>query len=213
MQDRTFVLFDFDGVIADSFMPLFEAACAVHPHFTEANYRTIWDGNIYDAWKKLELECTDACRRDEKEFFAEFEFRKHRTTIFNGMEAVLRELAERHTLSIISSGVSMDIMAHLEKQELGRYFSDIFGKDVHFSKIQKINMLLDRYDITARDCVFVTDTLGDMREAREAGIDSIGVSWGFQPRERLERGSPFCIVDTPSQLPQAVCDYFARVTA
>ncbi|MBI5645281.1 HAD hydrolase-like protein [Candidatus Kaiserbacteria bacterium] len=207
-KERTFVLFDFDGVIADSYHQLFQVAHAMHPHFTEEFYRTIWDENIYDAWKSLE--CTDTCRRGEGEFFKEFDLLKHTIRLFPGADSMIRMLAGEHTLAIISSGISIDVMAHLEKGGIAACFSDVFGKDVHLSKVEKINMILHRYKIQARDCVFVTDTLGDIREAASSGVEAIAVSWGFQPRERLERGNPFQIVDRPEDLVHAVGAYFAE---
>jgi len=58
------------------------------------------------------------------------------------------------------------------------------------------------------NCVFVTDTLGDMREAAEVGISSIAVSWGFQKHATLEQGKPFRVVDKPADLATAVRAYF-----
>jgi phosphoglycolate phosphatase-like HAD superfamily hydrolase len=52
--------------------------------------------------------------------------------------------------------------------------------------------------------VFVTDTLGDVMEAHQAGVKSIGVLWGLHDRTTLERGKPEVIIDDPSQLEETV---------
>ena len=70
-------------------------------------------------------------------------------------------------------------------------------------------MIFETYGIGADDCVFITDTLGDMREAKEHAVGTIGVSWGFHPHATLEKGIPFRIVDQPSELPDAIQEYFA----
>ena len=64
--------------------------------------------------------------------------------------------------------------------------------------------------MTADDCVYITDTLGDMREAGAHHMGTIGCSWGVHDRATLERGLPFRIVDQPAELRDAVDDYFAR---
>lgn len=51
-----------------------------------------------------------------------------------------------------------------------------------------------------KDAVFITDTLGDIREARECDIDSIAVTWGFHERKTLEKGNPIVIVSDPREL-------------
>ena len=65
-------------------------------------------------------------------------------------------------------------------------------------------MLLDKYKITSEDAVFITDTVGDIVEARECGVRSIAVSWGFHEIETLEKARPAKIVSTPADLLRAI---------
>jgi phosphoglycolate phosphatase len=46
----------------------------------------------------------------------------------------------------------------------------------------------------------VCDTAGDVREAREAGVKTVAVTWGWHPRSRLERALPDVIIDDPNKL-------------
>ena len=57
--------------------------------------------------------------------------------------------------------------------------------------------------------IFITDTLGDIREAAQVAIPAIGVTWGFHPRARLEKGNPLVIVDTPKELYEKVSEFFS----
>jgi len=204
----TFVLFDFDGVIADSYALAYDVARHMHPHLTEEDYRALFDGNIYEMGSKLV--CGPECKRTQAEYFRLFSSRRGEVQIVPGMREAVMTLSEAHTLCIISSSISMDIMAFLERFEIAEYFSDVLGSDVHTSKVEKINTVLSRYEVMMRDGVFITDTLGDMREAEQSGIGAIGVAWGFQDTERLARGNPFRVVATPAELPRAVDEYFAR---
>ncbi|MEK9154423.1 MAG: HAD hydrolase-like protein, partial [Patescibacteria group bacterium] len=86
---------------------------------------------------------------------------------------------------------------------------EVMGADVHTSKSKKIEMVFKKYGITARKCVFITDTLGDMREAKSVGVGAIGVSWGFHARETLLQGEPFRIVAQPAEISPAISAYFA----
>jgi phosphoglycolate phosphatase-like HAD superfamily hydrolase len=71
-------------------------------------------------------------------------------------------------------------------------------------------MIFEKYGTSASECVFVTDTLGDMLEAKKEHVGAIAVSWGFHSREVLEKGEPFRILEMPSEIVSTVADYFAR---
>ncbi|NCA79730.1 MAG: HAD family hydrolase, partial [Sphingobacteriia bacterium] len=49
---------------------------------------------------------------------------------------------------------------------------------------------------------YVGDSGIDMQTAKNAGVDAIGVTWGFRPRAELEAFSPFLIADSPEDLQQ-----------
>ena len=46
----------------------------------------------------------------------------------------------------------------------------------------------------------IGDTVGDIIEAKKAGIKSTAVTWGFQDRDRLLAMGPDFIVDTPEDI-------------
>lgn len=83
------------------------------------------------------------------------------------------------------------------------------GADVHKSKAEKFRMLFKHFGEGTR-YVFITDTLGDLREAEKVGVQGIGVTWGFHPRARLERGNPWAIVGTPKELEEKVMEFFNK---
>ncbi len=208
-DDRKCVFFDFDGVIADSFFAAFGTAQKVCKHETEERYREYFEGNIHDAKLQLEGFEHDGCMHDLDwwpTFFAAFA----KAHPFPGVIRAVQDIGEKYRMAIISSSISSPIMDFLKKYDASTYFEDVFGSDVHTSKVEKMNMLFARYELSPEHCVFVTDTLGDMREATQAGVGSIGVSWGFHEHERLQKGNPFRIVDHPHELPPAVDEYFAR---
>jgi phosphoglycolate phosphatase len=203
-----YILFDFDGVIADSFDLAFEINKMVCPHLTEESCRRRFEGNIND-WEKADTEHTDKCRHDIK-FFDEYIPRmKELVTVVSGMDRVLAALSKKYQQIIVSSTITSPIHDFMDKYNLSSYFVEIMGNDVHASKIEKIKIIFSKYGITSKDCVFITDTLGDMREAQQAQVGTIGVSWGFHKLDTLESGAPFRIVSKPEDLETAISDYFA----
>lgn len=204
-----FILFDFDGVIADSFKPAFEVQKMICPNLTEANYRKRFEGNIND-WEEPTNVHTEECRHDI-DFFTEYIPKmKREAKIVQGIKEVIIELEKNYTLIVISSTITSPIREFLEEHDLADHFVQIMGNDVHTSKVEKMKMVFEKYDIGSSDCVFITDTLGDMREASHVGIGAIGITWGFHASETLRKGKPFRLVEKPNDLLSAVSDYFHK---
>ena len=205
-MDRRYVLFDFDGVIADSFALAYDVSRRFTPELDEKGYRKLFEGNVYESLKKLGPHASD----NGEQFFAEMMPRfMAETTLTKGMPEAIASLHESYTLAIISSTITASIEQFLAHYDLSHYFAAVMGKDVHTSKVEKMRMLFQQFGTNADACVFVTDTLGDIREAETHGMGAIGVSWGFHDRGTLEQGVPFRIVEAPVELPDAVHEYFA----
>ena len=204
---KKYILFDFDGVIADSFLPAYKVHKTIHPHNTEEQYRRLFEGNInhYDHSQDVH---TDACR-PEADWFEEYiPVMKKEVKPFPGMKDVVRRLAKEYTLIIISSTISMPIEEFLTEYNMRDCFDWVMGNDIHTSKVEKIHMVFEKYKTTGSDCIFVTDTLGDMRESYKSGVRALGVTWGFNKTETLHRGNYYRLVNTPKEILVAVNDYF-----
>jgi phosphoglycolate phosphatase-like HAD superfamily hydrolase len=75
---------------------------------------------------------------------------------------------------------------------------------------QIIIMILKKYNITKENCLFITDTLGDLLEARKIGIRAIAFASGFHEKERLEKGNPINIVSSFEKLFPLVNNIFNK---
>lgn len=204
---KLFILFDFDGVIADSFLPAFEVQKMICPELSEDSYRKRFEGNIND-WEELVNMHTEKCRHDI-DFFTEYIPRmKKEAQLVSGMKEVVVELERRYSLVVVSSTITSPIREFLETHDMEGHFIQIMGNDVHKSKVEKIKMVFEKYDVGPDDCVFITDTLGDMHEATRVGVGTIGVVWGFHTPETLLKGKPFRLVEKPSDILLVVSDYF-----
>jgi phosphoglycolate phosphatase-like HAD superfamily hydrolase len=208
-MEKHYILFDFDGVIVDSFAPAFEVKKMICPSTTEESYKKGFCGNIND-WQGEESDHDENCRHDI-DFFSEYIPRlKEKVNIVQGMENVIKELSKSYVLIIISSTITAPIEELLSKFSLLDYFSEVMGNDVHTSKIEKMNIVFSKYKTTSDKCLFITDTLGDIKEASHQDVGVIAVTWGFHDSATLLPGSPYKIVDTPNDLLDAVSDYFTN---
>src|SRR3989339_594443 len=195
LKNERFILFDFDGVIVDSFDLAYNVCKKIDASCTKQSIRALSEGNIHDTVKAQSLPLI----RDT-EFYEEYIDGLLNLPVYDGMMNTITELNKHYTLLIVTSSLNAPVQSYLEKHHLYDYFSTIMGADVHTSKIKKIQMVLDDYKLEIQDCIFVTDTLGDMNEATNVGVSSIGVTWGFHFRKTLEKGNPHAIVETPQEL-------------
>ena len=84
------------------------------------------------------------------------------------------------------------------------FFSEVLGKETHKSKVEKFKMIFKEYGLKPEECIFVTDTLGDLREAKKVGVPTIAVTWGYHGKTRLKKGSPNLIIHDFEELTGAI---------
>lgn len=203
-----FILFDFDGVIGDSWDVAFATAKTICPNITEEDHRRRFEGNVNDI-KHPETFHDDDCNHDLDWFDIYTPKMKEGTKLFPGMKEVILDLEKEYMLIIISSTLSFPIEEFLKEHNFQEHFDWIMGNDIHKSKVEKIKMVFEKYGVGSKDCLFITDTLGDMHEAEKMGVPSIGVTWGFCTPETLQKGNPIKLVNTPEELKNAIAEQFA----
>jgi phosphoglycolate phosphatase len=196
-------LFDFDGVLVDS-LSLYEKSVNVclerigkRPIGTREEFLNLFEENFFSAVAKRGV--------DVGEFMAASKAVTP-TLDYSVVEPVanlipiLSELKNRHALIIISSNSIYAIRLMLEKYGFSPYFDDVLGADFAFSKVEKILYARGHFGTNGGHTLYVCDTAGDIREAREAGVKTVAVTWGWHPRERLERAKPDSIIEKPEDL-------------
>ena len=61
---------------------------------------------------------------------------------------------------------------------------------------------LEELELAPEDGLYLGDTMVDMQTAKAAGIDAVGVLWGFQSREDLSSQHPEALIEQPMDLLQ-----------
>ena len=197
--NKKLVLFDFDGVLVDTLNIYHTISSEVNPDLSIEEYKTFFEGNIYDSLRK------DGNKTNRHPNFQERVQDYIREMVIPILlKDILINLSQNYILFIVSSTPSSDLKQILQRENSLEYFTGILGSDVHTSKVVKNKMILEKYGVSPENAVFITDTLGDIKEARQCGIESIAVTWGFHDRERLEKGNPSHIIDNPEDLIQAI---------
>jgi phosphoglycolate phosphatase len=196
-------LFDFDGVLVDSLDLYAEAVTRCLERIgtpivkNREEYLVLFDGNFYESMAARGVDLT-AFAQAAREILPGIDYDAMKP--FAGLTPVLDALRKDHSLVVISSNGYRTIRAILTRFGFDPFFREIFGSDFHFSKKEKIDHALEKYEISREQAFYIGDTVGDILEARAAGVRSVAVTWGWHDRERLVAVSPDFIVDTPEGL-------------
>lgn len=196
-------MFDFDGVLANTLDFSFRINKDMNEDFTWENLQDLGKGNFHEEVRKL-VEKEDYVIPHN--FYDRYEEEIMKINIEDVLIETIKSLSKKYFLAIVSSSSSKYIKNFLKKEGVFEYFIEILGSDIHYSKTEKINGVLKRYNIFTEDAVFITDTLGDELEASKSKVKSIGVTWGMHSKETLKKGNPAVIVENPLNLSRVIKD-------
>ncbi|MCX5850154.1 MAG: HAD-IA family hydrolase, partial [Deltaproteobacteria bacterium] len=118
------------------------------------------------------------------------------------MAQIIKELHNNHCLIVVSSNDYDSIKEALDYFHYDGYFRDILGSDFMFSKKEKILYAAKKYQTDLQDIYYVGDTTGDIKEGKQAGIKTVGVTWGWHSKEKMAAAKPDYLFDTPQELLQ-----------
>lgn len=129
---------------------------------------------------------------------------------YPGIEKMLKSLKERGYILCVASS-KPDEMVHivLEHFHLDQYFQVIQGSDIHrpkMTKAQVIELVLEEigYQDQKEKAVMIGDRSHDAQGAKEAGIDCIGVAYGYGNRAELIEAGAKKVAETVEDIQQII---------
>lgn len=211
---KKLAIFDLDGTLLNTIGDLADAVDYVMrsrnlPEHTNAEYRQMVGGGI----KRLVERALPAELAANEQYVEEcvMQFRRYyvdnidrHTVPYEGMPELLRKLQ--------SMGMKLAVASNKFQHGTDRLVAKFFG-DIEFVAVEGnregaplkpdpaiINNILSKADIEGNDAVMIGDSGIDIRTAAAAGIDSIGVSWGFRFAEELYEAGATNVATTMEEL-------------
>ena len=128
--------------------------------------------------------------------------------VFEGVTETLAELKRRgYRLFVATAKPTVYAKQILEHFDLAQYFTDIYGSELNGERTNKaelIQYILEQQKLQADQCLMVGDREHDIFGARQNGIDTIAVNYGYGSQEELALAQPKYQIDRFNQL----LDYF-----
>lgn len=206
------VVFDMDGVIFDSIEESMKTVAKQYPGLTPKMHKELLTGNFHEEIKKITLPKKIETEEEIKIRQEEYSKIKSKSPMYEGIENLLIKLhGLGYILALNTSAFSRNTLPILENSKITHLFDTVATAELSKSKMEKFEMIRDKYTVTEENVLFVTDTLGDLREADEANIPTIIVTWGAHDRSYFDRekhNNLIDMVDTPKELINSIITYF-----
>ena len=200
------VLFDWDGTLIDSYHADSQAYLAMFRELglgwgmeeLAKHYSPDWYA-VYRA-AGIPRERWDEADRVWRGYYA-----KHPSKLVTGARQVLRRLARRHTLGLVTSGDRERVTRQLRAFALTRMFrARVCGGDTREKKPHPapLRLALREMKLDAEECVYVGDTPEDLEMAQAAGMRAIAVLGPFPTEQRLRAAKPEILLEKLVDLPR-----------
>lgn len=187
-------IFDFDGVLADSFEHVYEinrrAAQHVKKILSREQYKKLFHGSFHKALS-LELQLSS----EEDRIFSKYKYDIYKDVykqieLFDFSVELIQMLAKKGIkMGIVSSAYEQSIVEKITIHNIAEHFFFVAGMNRQ-GKEKKIAECIKRAHVLSEESLFITDTVGDIRDAHNAGIACVAVSWGFHTVEELKTEKP-----------------------
>lgn len=207
------IIFDLDGTLANSIQDLANAVnyglkqLGYPKHPTESYKQMVGNGA-----KKL---CYRALPDDKKEdaeklytIFKEY-YSWHyldNTKLYKGIKKLIHDIFTYGRPVAVATNKPQDVARKIVETLIPNIYSDyitVLGNCDERPKKPAPDII---YKILAENpdfndsAVMIGDSNVDMQTAKNAGIHSIGCTWGFRSREELEKEGAEFIVDSPAEI-------------
>ena len=223
MATRT-VVFDMDGTLVQTRAASWDVFQDTARKFelpirSAEEFFELFRGNFFEGLKAL---CPDpAVETAVREHFLQGLRDRYAPRFVPGMRDVVKTLAARYPLAVMSSNAMTAIRRILEEEGLAACFAHVFSGEVGASKEAHLRQILDEPSYgnarhcslsyaeegaypegraAADDVVLITDTVGDVREGRSCGVRVIGVAWGMHGCDALRQAGAETVVMWPQEL-------------
>jgi len=199
------IIFDFDGVLADTLNDMLDFAQAVCAELdidripTPADLDALETMSFVEYGKQLGVPpplADEFASRCLKRFIA----KPHPPKIFDGMAEVVKQLSIQHVIAIVTGNTTPAVESFLAENGILQFVGAILAIDQPGSKVEKILKAKSQLGTDKDTVYYVGDAVSDIHAARQASVKSVAVGWGHQSLGKLVNANPDHVVHAPEEV-------------
>lgn len=212
------IIFDLDGTLLDTLKDIevscnYALAACGCPSRTTDEYRRFVGRGIMNLFR----EALPEGRKDEDTLL---QMRRHFVAYYNehlcdftrpypGIPELINSLEK--------AGIKLAIASNKYQEGTERLISSNFNEKTFYSILGQregkpikpdpdiiMETIANTEGATLENTIYCGDSDIDMQTGANAGVRTIGVTWGFRSREELERYNPWLLADSPEQICSAI---------
>lgn len=201
-----YVFFDLDGTLTDPFEGITNSVAYALEKFgiSVEDRKTLSPfigPPLVDSFKEF-FGFDDIYANKAVEYYREYFSVKglYENKVYNGVEKTLEELKKRGYKSVIAtSKPEIFTVKILEKFDLIKYFDFVAGATLDQTRVKKADVIA--YAVASlkiadkSEIIMVGDRKFDVDGARQNGIETVGVLYGYGDREEMETAKPKIIIE------------------
>jgi len=207
MENIKFVIFDFDGTIADtmpfSFSRSLELLRKEKIDFPEKEIiKKIKSNNYFELMKEFKLSwlkipfMLQIVKQGQRDLYSQID----KIKIFPGMKNLLKDLRNNnYQIGILSSNMQRNVNKFIKIKRLN-FFDIIYCESNILGKDQTFRKMMRKYNLKPEEIIYIGDEIRDVEACKKVGIKIIGVSWGLHTIEALQKNGVDYIVKKPSEI-------------
>lgn len=193
---KKLILFDFDGTVVDNSEGIYNCIKyalqkADMPMLSEDILRKFIGPSLFDSFM---WHCTDdEDKANELVSYYRERYRPVGTTeliVFDGMRELLAKLRQEGCFTAVCSSKPLDFVEKITKEQgLRELFDELFCPSLasHISdKAGLARAAIEHFGVTEEETVIIGDTKFDIAAAKDAGIECIGVLYGFSEEGEMD---------------------------
>jgi phosphoglycolate phosphatase len=203
------LVFDWDGTVVDSTMPIVRAVQAAYRNLRlaqpeEKAARYVIGLKLETAFSSLSPDLPEETMEKLLERYRYHYFeRDDKISLFDGMKTLLEKLDQEDYFLAVATGKSRKGLDRMLRQNgLTQRFHATRCADESFSKPhpEMLLYLMDRLGVTPEQTLMIGDTTHDVQMAKNARSHALAVSYGAHDEDSLQKSQPLAIVDSVAAL-------------
>ena len=210
---KKLVIFDLDGTLLDTIADLAESANYAlkqlgYPTHNVETIRTFVGNGINKLLERAlpaHEQTEENVMRMRSHFVPYYDIHNaDLSSPYPGIVSLLEDLQAKGILLGVASNKYQAATVKLVKQYFPTIdFVEILGQREGINVKPDSTIVFDilkKANVSPEETLYVGDSGVDMQTAINAGVDAVGVTWGFRPRAELESFHPMGLIDEASEL-------------